>query len=247
MDKLLFLTLTLFSFSSFSQDLERQNIYYGNVAYDNENYEEAINYYSEALVASPLSYKAHYNMANAYFREKNFQKSADLYASIIDLAPTAFDKSKVYHNLGNSHFLNQKLDDASDAYKSALRLNPSDEETRYNLAYALLLKQQQPPQQNENENQSDENENQSDKQNENDKQNESDKQNQSDKQNESDKQNQSDKQNEKNGGNKSQPSKMSKEEIRRILDAAYRREKEVQGKIEKQKIVGEGTSSKKDW
>ena len=40
---------------------------------------------------------------------------------------------------------------------------------------------------------------------------------------------------------------MSKEQAKRILDAAYKREKEIQGQLEKMKTVGTGESSKKDW
>ena len=51
--------------------------------------------------------------------------------------------ARINHNLGNSYLKENKLEQAIEEYKSSLRLNPNDEETRYNLAYAQKMKQQQ--------------------------------------------------------------------------------------------------------
>jgi len=263
MDKLILL-LALISLNSMAtaQDEEKRNLYYGNSYFDKENYDEAIFYYQEAIAAAPLSFKPQFNMANAYFRKGDFEKAQALYESIVELAPTDYDKSRVYHNLGNTHMYNQKLDDAIDAYKSALRLNPLDEETRYNLAYALFLKQEQEKQEEQNQDQNNEDENNDGENNEgqNGSENQDENGNPQD-ENENGDENDEDKnegdenegesndsENEKNDkGNKSAPSKISKEQAKRILDAAYKREKEIQKLIETNKKVGEGTSSKKDW
>ena len=262
MDKLiLILTLISINFCAFAQDEEKRNLYYGNTYFDEENYDDAIAYYQKAIVASPLSFKPHFNMANAYFRKNDFETASSLYSTIVDLAPTAYDKSKVYHNLGNAHLLNQKIDDAIKAYESSLRLNPLDEETRYNLAYALYLKKEQEKQkqenkeQNQDENNQDENgnENESENQNENgdpENQDGNEDKNSEDENNENENSNENDEseENENNKeGNQPAPSKISKEQAKRILDAAYKREKEIQKLIEKNKKVGEGQSSKKDW
>ena len=201
-------------------------------------------------------------MANAYFRKSDFATAQSIYESIVDLAPTDYDKSRVYHNLGNTHLFNQKLDEAIDAYKSALRLNPLDEETRYNLAYALFLKQEQEKQEEQNQDQNKEDQNNegenSEDQNEGDNQNENgNPQNQDENGNENNEdennadenegENSDDQNDENNKGNKNGPSKISKEQAKRILEAAYKREKEIQKMIEENKKVGEGQSSKKDW
>jgi tetratricopeptide (TPR) repeat protein len=261
MDKLITLIIALTIYNlSFSQDLERKNMYYGNKAYDEKEFDEAILYYEEALKTSPLSFKTNFNMANAYFKKGDFQQASDLYSTLIDLAPTAFDRSKVYHNLGNAQFMNQKLDDAIESYEEALKINPKDEDSRYNLAYALLLKnqqQQQEQEQNENESENDKNsEKNEDGKNNQDKE-EGDEKNQ-DKNNDKsdgDKKEGEDEQN-SDGNNSdektdkqkaSQQNKISKEQAKRILDAALKKEKEVQKKLEKYKQVGTGESSKKDW
>lgn len=242
---------------SFSQDLERKNIYYGNEAYQNQEFEEALEYYEEALKANPYSYKANFNLANAYFKLGAYQKASDLYSMLVDMAPTAYDRSKVYHNLGNAQLANQKLNDAINSYKEALKLNPSDEETRYNLAYALELKkeqQQQQQQQNQeqNENQDEnQNENQDENQNENQDENQNENQdgNQDENQDENENQdgNQDGNQEKNENNNATAGNRISKEQAKRILDAALKKEKEVQKKLDKYKKVGTGVSSKKDW
>lgn len=256
-----------FSVTGYAQDEEKKYIYYGNRAYENETYDDAIDYYMDALDVSPLSYKANYNMAGALFRQKEFEKAGELYASIVDLAPTAYDRSLVYHNLGNCHLLNQKIDEAIDAYKEGLKLNPRDEDTRYNLAYALLLKKEQEKQQNQNQENQNQNQNNDKNQDKNsgenqDKQNQDknndknqDKENQDKNEGENqDKENQDnnsdsqgDKQNQDKQNTKPGQPKISKEQAKRILDAALKREKEIQKNLERNKQVGTGEPSKKDW
>jgi hypothetical protein len=41
--------------------------------------------------------------------------------------------------------------------------------------------------------------------------------------------------------------RISKEQAKRLLEAAYKREKEIQKELEKRKIVGNGKAQKKDW
>lgn len=244
------LIIVLMGSTVFSQEFEKRSLYYGNQAFDEKDYDGAIAYYEEAINESPLSFKPNFNMANAYFRKNDFQKAADLYGSIIDLAPTAYDRSKVYHNLGNSYFMNQQLDDAIDAYKSALKLNPGDEDSRYNLAYALLMKQKQEEQQNQQQQQN-QNENQSENQNGNENQDENEGQdgNQSENQNQNENQQGSgegDGDREENQQPATQP-RISKDQAKRILEAALKSEKSTRQKMDKHKVVGTGESRKKDW
>ena len=44
---------------------------------------------------------------------------------------------QAWHNIGNCYLQKKEYQQAVDAYKKALKLDPKDEETRYNLAYAL--------------------------------------------------------------------------------------------------------------
>lgn len=269
MSRLLLIYGLIMYSSAYTQDDLKRNIYYGNEYYSLEEYEDALSYFEEAIDESPLDFKANFNLANTQFRLGNYEKAGEVYTTIANLAPTGFDKSKVYHNLGNSLFMQQKLDDAIEAYKNGLRLNPRNENTRYNLAYALLLKQQQEQQQEQDQEQdqnSDENQNSDESQNgengENSDQNNSegddgeneengnnneDENNPEDEEGNNSSEGDNDEGEEKDNGSNQQPNKISKEQARRILENAFKREKEVQKQIDQKKKVGTGSSSKKDW
>jgi len=68
-------------------------------------------------------------------------------------------KAKAYHNLGNSYMQQKEWGKSVDAYKDALKINPSDQDTKYNLAYAKkhLIQQKQQQQKNKDQNKKDQN------------------------------------------------------------------------------------------
>ena len=65
------------------------------------------------------------------------------FESLKDNARNDEELANINHNLGNSLLKENKIDLAIEAYKTSLRINPNDEDTRYNLAYAQKMKQQQ--------------------------------------------------------------------------------------------------------
>ena len=258
--RILIIALILASIS-FGQDEIKRNMYYGNEAFTAGDYEKAAGYYLDAVDHSPLNFKANYNLANAYYRMNQFDKAMERMNTVVNLAPTSFDKAKAYHNIGNGHMMKQDWDGAIDAYKNALRLNPSDEETRYNLAYAQQMKQQQ-DQQDRQQDQNGQNNNDagnSDEENdgessENENQNEND--NQDGNQNEEENQNQNENENQNQEGNENQPqdgngqnykAKLSQEQINNMLKEYYQRERELMKKLNKNKKGGYGAPRKKDW
>src|SRR5206468_3608466 len=80
------------------------------------------------------------------------------YQDVIAHKPNSAVASKAYHNLGNSLLKSKKYPESIDAFKNALKSNPSDNDTRYNLAYAqsmLKEEQQKKQQQQQNKDQKD--------------------------------------------------------------------------------------------
>ena len=63
------------------------------------------------------------------------------------------NKAQVYHNLGNAQLKAQKYDKSIQSYIESLKLQPNDEDTRYNLSYAMKMLQQQQEQQKSQNNQ----------------------------------------------------------------------------------------------
>ena len=255
----LFLLFGLMASVSFAQEDIKRDLYYGNEAFTSGDYEKAAGYYLDAVDQSPLNFKANYNLANAYYRMAKFEKAVERMTTVVNLAPTSFDKAKAYHNIGNCHMMVQDWDGAIEAYKNALRLNPSDEETRYNLAYAQQMKKDQEDQDRENseggggdgmgdseddnsgEPQDDEGEDSGD-QNNNGDQNDEQNPNEDDSQGD-----QGDEENPQDGSGQQYNAKLSKDQIDQMLKEYYQREKELMRKINKDKKGGYGAPRKKDW
>jgi len=154
------------------------------------------------------------------------------------------------HNIGNSLLKSQKLEESVNAYKNGLKLNPNDADTKYNLSYALsLLKDKQNQQKNDQNNKEQKKDNKQNKDGQNKDQNKQDNKDQNqDKQNQQNQnqqqQNQKDQQT-KQDALKQKPSKISKEESERILNALKNNEKDLQKKLRKK--AGNVVRTEKDW
>lgn len=145
-------------------------VYEGNNKYFDSNYVYSTAAYREALKVNPKNYKAHFNLGNAMYRNAGEIKntkvgilqgkqkvSPDSLANLVYeeaaqnfaiVANTVSDKDtlhRAWHNIGNCYLQKKDWDQAITAYKKALKFDPKDEETRYNLAYAL---KNRPPKQN---------------------------------------------------------------------------------------------------
>ncbi len=142
MRKLVILGFIFFSFCSSWAQPAQKLIREGNSLYNDGKYKEAEIDYRKALNKSPGSAKASYNLGNSLYRQQNYQESANSYLKLTQ-DPRNAKLSQAYHNLGNSYLQSQKYNESIDAYKKALRANPKDEDTRYNLAYAMAKLQQQ--------------------------------------------------------------------------------------------------------
>ena len=143
------------------------------------------------------------------------------------------------------------------AYKNALRNDPSDDETRYNLALAKKCEEEQ---QNDDQNKDDQNkdnegkddQNKDEQNNDNDNKDDQNKDVQNkdsednDNQNKND-QNKDDNKSEKPKENKNQQSKLSPQQIKNLLKAMENAEKKVQAKVNDKKQKGTKVVSEKDW
>ncbi|MDO9257579.1 MAG: tetratricopeptide repeat protein [Bacteroidales bacterium] len=115
----------------------------GNNEYKDGHFKNAEIDYRKALTKSPNSQKAAFNLGNSLYKQQNFEEAAAQYLKIGQNESKEVPKANVYYNLGNSLLENKKYKESIDAYKMALRQNPKDEDTRYNLSYAMTKLQQQ--------------------------------------------------------------------------------------------------------
>ena len=224
--------------------------------------------YRRAISKSKENIAAPYNLGTAYYGNESFGEAFGRFKEAGELASEKSEKHKAFHNIGNVFMKKKEYDKAVEAYKEALRNDPSDEETRYNLALAkeMLKKQQDEQKNNENKddkqeqdqqdkeqekNQGDNNEdNKGDQKEDENKDKGSENEQQQDKEGEGDEEKKKDQQPEKGDEkNKKQPrpNQLSEQQIKNLLEAMQNEEKKVQEKIDAKKVKGAKTKREKDW
>ncbi|NDV78887.1 tetratricopeptide repeat protein [Dysgonomonas sp. 511] len=252
---ILFIT---FALGLSAQKEARKAVRSGNKAYKEQLYGTAQGEYEKALGHDASSKEASYNLANTYYKQQRWDDALKEYDHYLTLEKDNPEKmSAAWSNVGNT-YLKKKANEKSqaqamqnqgqqpqqggqqtdhlklsmEAYKNALRLNPTDDETRYNLAVVQKMIQDR---QNEDQNQN------QDKQQDQDKQ---DKQDQQDKQQDP-KQDKKDQQQDEN--------QMSQDNMQQILQAIEQDEKATQERVQQRKAAEQKQKNEnnrrqnKDW
>ena len=230
------------SASTYAQTTERDYIRKGNREFRGEQLDKAETNYLKSLERN-LTFEGLYNLALTYLLQG---KDSTAEAKMVEADSIGTDnqmkRAKNFHNQGNvwyaqgSYLLKSNQDATSafqkavDLYKSSLRCNPSDNETRYNLAKAQyqLKKSQQQQQQNQNQQQQQQQKEEQKKQDEKKEQKQDEQQQQ---------QQQPKPQQQKND--------MSEQTAEQLLNSAQQDEKDVQRKLKQQNATSR--SLEKDW
>ncbi len=227
--------------------------------------------YRRAIDKSKTNVAAPYNLGNAYYERDSYLEAFGRFKEAGENAASKAEKHRAYHNMGNVFMKNKEYQKAVEAYKEALRNDPTDEETRYNLALAkeMLKKQQQEqPENQDKEDQQDKKEEQNqdkeeqdggDQQDNNDQQDENkgDKQDgedgdQGEQEKEENKEGDGEEKQEKKEPQQSnqqqpRPNQLSPQQIENLLEAMQNEEKKVQEKMDAKKVKGVPLKNKKDW
>lgn len=248
MRKLFVYILLLLSISAFAQK-ERSMARKGNRFYADSAYTESEIAYIKALDENPDLREAQFNLANAAIRQEKFDEAIEQLDALANTSEDKTEKAEIYHNIGNSYLskyqmslqdqekaksAGEELDKSIASFKQALRNNPSDDETRYNLAVAQKLKEEGPPQQEQQEQDQE--------------QQDQDKQDQEDQEKEQQEQEQDQQEQEQEQQEQQQPDEISKEDAEKILNAMMQDEKELQEEQkEKQKANARSRQVEKDW
>jgi hypothetical protein len=227
--------------------------------------------YRKAISLNPANETGKYNLGTAYYGKSKNAEAMTRFKQAASVATSKKDKHRAFHNLGNTFMNEKKYSEAVEAYKNALRNNPTDDETRYNLALAKEMLEKNPPQQDDQK-QDDKKEDQ--KENE-DKKEQDDKgdNKEGDKGDEKEDQDKSDQKDENKEGDKDkdkgkpeepkdqkegegeqqpqqtqpQPGQLSPQQVKSLLEAMNNEEEKVQDKINAQKQKGARIKSNKDW
>lgn len=270
------------SFFSFSQEEDKAQllaakkannyVYEGNNLVGNEDFISAEMEYRKAISEQPTSVAGAYNLANAYIKNGNAEEALFRLEQAVKTSDSKEAKYKAFHNIGNVLMQNEKCKEAVEAYKSALRNNPSDHETRYNLAVAKACAEEQKEQEDQNKDQDKDDENKDDQDKKEDEDKDKEDENKDDNKDKEDKEDEEkkdgddkedeepkpedDKKDEGKGDEdkkkdqqppKPQPGQLSPQQIKNLLEAMNNQEQEVQEKINAEKQKGVKVKTDKDW
>lgn len=218
---------------------ERDHIRKGYKLYTDSLFEKAEVEFRKALEINPKNTDAMFNLGNALFNQipQSQEKGKEAMEQYATAAKLETDKSKlaqINHNLGILFYTAQQYPQSVEAYKEALRNNPSDHETRYNLAKAMhMLKQQEQNQQQDQQQQQEQQEQQ-------------EQQNQQQEQQEQEQQEQQEKQQQEQQAQQNEE-EISKENAEQMLNAVMQDEKDIQEKAMKMMQQQQGKTLDKDW
>lgn len=228
--------------NGYSQKEVRKQLRSGNNQYNKEHYTEAEISYRKALEANSRSTESAYNLGNALYKQGKFQEALEQYQAVLNNNQNKQQLAKTWHNIGNITMNAKDYAKSINAYKNALINNPSDDETRYNLALAQkLLNDQQQQDQDQNQDQ--------DKQDQKDQEKKQDEQKQDQKDQQDQQQDKDQKNQDKQEQQQQQNSGMDKQKAEQILDAMSQDEKRTQEKVKEEEAKRATTRSKpdKDW
>ena len=250
------------SFSNFvmAQLNEKLELNEGVKSYEQGDYKTAEQHFLNSFNENPEYSTAIYNAGNAAYLDGNFESAREYYDQYINTIVNKNEKAEALHNIGNTYLKNFKekkdgksLAESINFYKESLRNNPSDEDTRYNLAYALNQLQQQ-QQQEKNNDQQQNNDNKDQQKNDQEKKDDQQKDKQDEKgdQKKNEQEKKDDQQNNKPQNNSKQEEEkkgeMSQKQIEKNLDAINNDEQKILRKVNLKKGDSKKkTKQTKDW
>jgi tetratricopeptide (TPR) repeat protein len=217
------LMILIFLFSvglSAEAQKENKHIRKGNELYQQKKFDEAEIEYRKALEKNKEAAKAQYNLSNSLYRQKRYKEASAILDSLAAKTKDPKELSRLYHNLGNALLEDKAYDKSVEAYKKALKQDPTAEDTRYNLSYALkkLQRQQQEQQQQKKQQQPKDNDQQKTKD-----------------------------QKPQQPKEEQRKQQINRDEAEQMLDALNRNEKELRKKTDKQKGKDGVPASGKEW
>ena len=234
----------------------------GALAIENNEFITAEVAYRKAIAIEENKATGSYNLGNAYYKNSKNEEALSRFVDAAKVATTKPQAHQAFHNLGNALMNQKEYSGAVEAYKNALRNNPSDDQSRYNLALAKDLLEKNPPQEGEDDQDKDQ-----DNQDKKDQQDKKDDQDQDQEKDPKDNQDPEDKKGDEQEDKKEpqepkdpkdeqakqdqqqQPAdgQLSPQQVKNLLESMNNQEKKVQDKINAKKQKGVKIKSEKDW
>lgn len=242
--KAMVLMLLLLSTVGMSAQSDRHFIREGNRSFKSQKWVEAETQYRKAIAKNGRNPQAVYNLGCALMMQQKDSMAMQQFENAAQLETNKMRRAKSYHNMGVVMQNHREYAKAIDCYKMALRNNPTDDETRYNLALCKkLLKDQQKQNQNNKDNKNDKNKNK-DKNKDQNKDKDKDKNTDDKNKDKNDKNQDKDK---KQNQDKQNSEKMSKDNAAQLLNAAIQQEQATKQKLQKAMSQPKRKAYEKNW
>jgi len=273
---LIFIATALFATITFAQEKDKEKeekltvdtaknyVHQGNTLADSDDYILAEKEYRKAISKAPSVVAGSYNLGNTYYEKGNYEEALYRHTEAAENATSKTEKHKAFHNIGNVLMKEEMCKEAVEAYKNALRNDPSDDETRYNLAIAKECAAQQQQEKDKEEDKKDEDKEDEDKkedkkedekkedpkeEGDQDKKEGEDQEDKDGKPKDDKDQGEGEKKDDQKqkGKPKPQPGQLSPQQIKNLLKAMNNQEQKVQEKINAEKQKGPKVKPEKDW
>lgn len=138
----LLLTALFSSSVAGAQSVTSRRAYRSAVKYTKQNkMSDAEQRYRAALQADSTLIPARYGLAGTLYEQGKYDEAIAEYGRAAEAADnvSAEEAAALFHNVGDAFMKKKDYAKAAESFKQSLRLNPTDDETRYNLALALKL------------------------------------------------------------------------------------------------------------
>jgi len=231
-------------------DMDRSKVKKGLKSYHNEQWDESLQHFQDALLDDPENPVGHYNVGEALYKKKNYEEALKSYEKALSSQDIDM-REKIYYNLGNSYYQLNKYQEAIQSYIKALDLDPDDQDAKHNLEL-VRAKLKEMAQKQPMENKQQQQQQQSGDQQQQQQEQEGNDQEQKEKQENQDQQQQAQQSDEKQetGQKSAEPAheqkELTKEEAERILQALKSEEKENQ-KLRQVQRPARKAPVEKDW
>ena len=121
----------------------RQLVRQGNKQFRLGNAAESEVSYRKAVEKDARNPQANYNLGNALMLQRKDSLAITQFEKAAKQETNPLRRAQAFHNMGVVCQQHQMFGEAIEAYKEALRNNPTDDQTRYNLALCKRQQQQQ--------------------------------------------------------------------------------------------------------
>ena len=146
----------------FGQENYKILMHKGSKNFDQKNYDEASQLYSEASQQKAKDFGSHYNLGNAFYRKEMYEDAIAQYEKSLENAENESQRVSALYNMGNAYFQQGNSKKAVDFYKKALKLDPENDKILHNLRIAQKKEEKK---QNQSEKKSQKEQNQQNKDN----------------------------------------------------------------------------------